>query len=77
LKVASVDPEVVTLVLTGSTYDLSQVAVKDIAINVDLGSFSQAGVHSVDISRSNISLPNGISFSSVVPSAINVRLENL
>ncbi|MCL5407657.1 MAG: CdaR family protein [Patescibacteria group bacterium] len=77
LKVASVDPQTVTLVLTGSTYDLSQLNTKDVAINVDLSSHPQSGTYSVDITRSNISLPNGISFSSVVPSAINVRLENL
>lgn len=77
LKVASVDPSAVTLVLAGSTYDLSHLTTQDIAINVDLGAYWQPGTYSVDISRSNVVTPAGISFSSVVPSAISLRLENL
>lgn len=76
IKVASTDPSFVTLVLAGSTYDLSQLKTKDVAINIDLAAYSQSGTYSIDISRSNVSLPSGISFSSVVPSVINVKLEN-
>lgn len=76
LKVASVEPAMVTLVLVGSTYDLSRLTTQNIAINIDLGVFFEPGVYSVDITRSNIVAPAGISFSSVVPSAINVGLEN-
>lgn len=76
LKVVSTEPTAVTLVLTGSTYDLSRLSTKDILINVDLGAFWQPGAYSVDISRSHVVTPAGIAFSSVVPSAINVRLEN-
>lgn len=76
LRVGSVDPEIVTLVVSGPSEDLVKLSVEDIALNINLGAFSKAGVYSVDISRSNVSLPSGVSFSSVVPSAINVKLEN-
>lgn len=77
LQVVSSEPSVVTLVLAGSTYDLSNVSLKDIAINIDLSSFDYPGTYTVDILRSNITLPAGISFSSIVPSAISVRLDVL
>lgn len=77
LKVSSVDPTTATLVLSGSTYDLSQLSTKEITLDINLSAFYQPGIYSVDISRSNVTLSAGISFSSVVPSAINVKLENL
>lgn len=75
LKVASAEPSKATLVLSGSTFDLSKIKAKDIAINIDLSGLSLSGTYSVDISRSSILLPTGISFSSVVPSAVNIRLD--
>lgn len=77
LKVASAEPAVSTLVLTGSTYDLSKLSAQDISININLSSLNRPGTYSIDISRSDVVLPPGISFSSIVPSAISVRLENL
>lgn len=75
LKVVSSDPSAVTVVLSGSTFELSNITAKDITINLDLGQYNYAGTYSIDISRDDFVLPSGISFSSVVPSAINVRLE--
>lgn len=77
LKVVSATPDKASLIVTGSTQDLSRITSKDVIINVDLGSFYGPGTYTVDILRSNVVLPSGISFSSIVPSAITVRLENL
>lgn len=77
LRVGEVEPSTATLVLTGEAANLAQIDARDLAINIDLASYSSAGTYSVDISRSDISLPPGISFSSVVPSAITLRLETL
>ncbi|MFA6493028.1 MAG: CdaR family protein [Patescibacteria group bacterium] len=76
LKVSSVEPSTVTLVVSGSTYDLSKLTTKEISLDINLSAFYQPGTYSVDISRSNVTMPAGVSFSSVVPSAINVKLEN-
>lgn len=76
LKVVSADPSLVTVVVTGSTNDLAALKPGQVSVNVDLSSIKAAGTYSVDISRSNISTPMGISFSSVVPSAVDVRIES-
>lgn len=76
LKVTAVDPQKVTVVVTGSAADLAKLDAGEVRINLDLGRFVSPGTYSLDITRSNIDLPSGIGFSSVVPSAINVRLEN-
>lgn len=76
LKVTSVDPQKVTVVVTGSATDLAKLDAGEVRINLDLGRFVSAGTYSLDITRANIDLPSGIGFSSVVPSALNVRLEN-
>lgn len=76
LKVIGVEPTTVTVVVTGSTTDLALLKPGDVVVNVDLSSIQVAGTYSLDISRADISTPSGISFSSVVPSAINVRVDS-
>lgn len=76
LKVTSVDPQKVTVVVTGSAADLAKLDAGEVRINLDLGRFVSPGTYSLDITRSNIDLPSGIGFSSVVPSALNVQLGN-
>jgi YbbR domain-containing protein len=75
LKVTSVDPSSVKVVVTGPQDVLSGLSSDDISIVVDLSGNNAPGTYSVDISRSSISGPTGVSVSSVVPSAINVRLD--
>lgn len=76
LKVAAAEPTAVTVVVTGSTTDLALLKPGDVVVNVDLSSTQVAGTYSLDISRADISTPSGVSFSSVVPSAINVRVDS-
>lgn len=75
LKVTSVDPTTVKIVVTGPSDTLSSLGAGDISVIVDLAGYSSPGTYSIDISRSNISGPPGVSMSSIIPSAINVRLD--
>jgi len=77
LMVNSVDPSTVKVVAAGTQEALANLSPGDISVIVDLSGsrYSLAGTYSVDISRSNIAGPAGISVSSIVPSAINVRLD--
>ena len=72
--VSLVEPTTVKVVVGGPQDSLASLTSGDISIIVDLSNLSP-GTHSVDISRSNIAGPTGISVSSIVPSAIYVRLE--
>ena len=65
-----------TVVLTGEATNLARLNPDEVKVSINLGGIYQAGSYSLDISSSDISLPEGIAFSSVVPSAINVVLED-
>lgn len=75
LKVSSVEPMTVKVILTGPQEKLENLSADDIALVVDLAGLNNPGTYSVDISRSSIAGPTGISVSSIVPSAVNVRLD--
>jgi len=75
LKVVAANPSTVKVVISGPEEKLAVLTPGDIAIVVDLTGITTAGNHSLDITRSNISGPTGVSFSSIVPSAINVQTE--
>jgi len=75
LKVTSVDPTSVKVVVNGPQDKLANLTSADIALIVDLSVAQNPGTYSIDISRSNIAGPAGVSISSIVPSAINVRVD--
>lgn len=75
LQVVLVEPNVVKVVAAGTQDQLQTLVSGDILIAVDLTSCDKPGTCSIDISRANIAGPTGISVSSIVPSAINVRLD--
>lgn len=75
LTVTSVDPNQVKVVVSGPQDVLNNLGSDDISITVDLSGKNAAGTYSIDLSRSNISGPSGVSIGSIVPSAINVRLD--
>lgn len=75
LKVSLVEPSTVKVIVVGPQDVISQLTSNDIMVQVDLTGIDTAGTHSIDISRSNISGPPGVSVSSIVPSAINVRTD--
>ncbi len=74
-KVTSVDPTTVKVVVSGPQETLAGLSAEDIIVLVDLSKVTTAGTYSMDISRANISGPAGVSVSSIVPSAINVRVD--
>lgn len=75
LKVTSADPSSVKVVVAATADQLLALNPGDITIMVDLTGFDSPGTYSIDISRANISSPTGVSVSSIVPSAINIRLD--
>lgn len=75
LKVTLAEPSSVKVVVTGPSDQLSNLTAGDISVIVDLSGLDVPGTHSVDISRASIAGPTGISVSSIVPSAINIRVD--
>lgn len=75
LKVVSVEPSILKVVAAGAQDQLQALTSGDILILVDLTGFGNPGTYPIDISRANIAGPIGVSVSSIVPSAINVRLD--
>ena len=75
LKVTSVDPASVKVVVNGPQDKLANLIPADISLIVNLSIAQNPGTYSIDISRSNIAGPTGVSVSSIVPSAINVRVD--
>lgn len=75
LKVGSVDPSSVKVIVAGSQEQLSNLSANDILVQIDLTIFDKPGTYSIDINRTDISTPIGVSVSSIVPSAINIRLD--
>lgn len=76
LNVVSVEPTTVKVVVSGPSDKLATLTASDISLIIDLSSTKDIpGTYSIDISRSNISGPSGISVSSIVPSAISVRVD--
>lgn len=75
LKVVSVEPSSVKVVAAGTLDQLQGLGAGDILVMVDLTGFENPGTYSIDIARANIAGPTGVSVSSIVPSAINVRLD--
>lgn len=75
LKITSYDPDKATVVVTGPQEILKNISSGDIIININLSGINQPGTFSVDISRSDITGPTGVSVASIVPSAINVRID--
>lgn len=76
LHVTLVEPKTVKVIVSGSSDKLATLTTADISLIVDLSSTNNIpGTYSIDISRSNISGPSGISVSSIVPSAISVQVD--
>lgn len=76
LRVDSVDPNNVQVLITGPANVLDGLTSNDVQINLDLSSYSGAGSYSIDINRNMISAPNGVGVASFVPSAIRITLAN-
>lgn len=75
LKVTSIDPASVSVLVAGPSGQLSTVDGQ-IAINLPLSAYKSAGTYSVTITKEMITLPSGVSLVSFLPSAIDVKLDN-
>lgn len=75
LKVASLNPTSVQLVVSGSSQQLSSIS-SSARLKLRLSAYKSAGVYSVAIVPSDITLPEGVTIVSYLPSAIDVTLEN-
>lgn len=76
LKVDSVDPSTIKILTSGPADLLNTLSSNNVQIHLDLASYHSAGNYSIDITRSMINAPDGISVSSFVPSSIRVILAN-
>ena len=75
LKIDSTDPTIINIIVSGSFDKLSTLSSSDIKLNLDLLGLG-VGSSSIDITKSMFSLPEGVSFISVLPSSIKVTLVN-
>ncbi len=75
LKITNVDPDSIKVVITGSIDKLKQITSNDVIINVDLSNHN-AGSFSKDISSKIVTVPTDISVINLLPSAVNITLEN-
>lgn len=76
LKVNSVDPAVVKVIVAGPTDILNNLSSDNVRINFDLSSYNSAGSYSIDINKNMISVPSGATVSSFAPSAVRINLAN-
>ncbi len=76
LKVASINPTSVSAVISAAADLLVGISGSQVKLKVNLAPYKSAGTYSVQIANSDFELPNNVSLSSFLPSAIDVTLEN-
>lgn len=76
LKVDSVDPNTVKIVVSGPVDALASLSSSNVQVHLNLGNIKTSGAYNIDIDRNSITVPDGMSVSSYVPSAVKVNLSN-
>lgn len=76
LKVASINPISLSLVIGGPVDLLKNASGGNVKLRLNLAAYKSAGTYSVTIANSDLVLPSGVSIISFLPSAIDVTLEN-
>lgn len=76
LKVATITPNQVTALLSGSASALEQLSANNSYINFAMDNYKTPGNYAFDINASMIQLPDGVSLIATVPSAVSINLEN-
>jgi YbbR domain-containing protein len=74
LKVSRLDPNLITVVVSGPPEILSSLNSENVIINLNLEN-RQPGTYSFNISKDNVSLPEGADLVSAVPSSVNVTIK--
>ena len=76
LKVASINPTSVSAIISAAADILSTINGSQVKLKVNLAPYKSAGTYSVQLTNGDFELPNNVSLSSFLPSAIDVTLEN-
>ncbi|MCR4278264.1 MAG: CdaR family protein [Candidatus Berkelbacteria bacterium] len=76
LKVTSLTPSSVSVLVSGPSTILSNLADGTAKLKLSLSPYQSAGTYSITIKLSDFTLPEGISLVSYLPSAVSVVLEN-
>ncbi len=75
LKVASISPTSISLIVSGTTSSLLNLNGSDVILKLNLSAYKSAGTYAVTIKNDFFTLKEGINLVSFLPSAINVTLE--
>lgn len=76
IKINSLDPNTISVNLSGATADLDKANSDSIKLNLDFAKYDSPGIYSFDITNTMFSVPNGVTIISFVPSSIKVNLVN-
>lgn len=74
--VRNIEPDHVLLSLSGPVSVMKNMKLKDLKITVDLAGIKQ-GKHSINLSKDNVNLPNGIKLDTFKPDYINLDIEGI
>lgn len=74
--VKSIDPESVLLSISGPVSIMKNLRARDIKIVIDLSDVKE-GVHTINLFRENIILPNGIKAEDIKPDYINLEIDSI
>jgi YbbR domain-containing protein len=72
--VTNINPNIVNVMITGSSSVLSSLSSANVVINLDL-SGKGAGTYVINITKSSISVPNGAVISSFLPNNVTVTIQ--
>lgn len=76
LKIDSVNPNSITVTLSGTADVLNKITADNTKLNIDLSGYKYAGSYNIDLDKSQFNLLDGVSVLSFAPSAITVILNN-
>lgn len=76
LSISGTDPTSVKVLISGSSDRLQSLDSSKVVLNLDLSKYNSAGTFAIDISKSSVTIPDGLQIISVVPSSIRVTLGN-
>jgi YbbR domain-containing protein len=76
LVVGEINPKEIKVMISGRSDQLDQANSSNVVINLNISPYRSAGVYSVDLLKSWISLPSNLTVVSFIPSAVSIRLDN-
>lgn len=76
MKVESIDPQTVKVLVSGPIELLTKLSSANVQIHLNLAGYYNSGSYSIDINRNMITVPEGLSISTYMPSAVRVNITN-